>query len=341
MSSSKITNKVLFSVVIPNWNGCQHLQECLTALTRQTYKNFEVVFVDNASTDDSVIFVRQHFPQVKILEFQENIGFAGGVNAGIGVSHGLYVVLLNNDTAVESTWLENLEKAIRENPDISVFASKLVNYYNRKIIDSAGDGFDLFLGPYKIGESARSEIFDERRIVFGACGGGGCYKRELFERIGLFDEDFFAYFEDVDLSFRANWAGIRTLMVPDAIIYHKVGATSGANPSIRDRFDILRRRNYVYLIVKNYPFAFLVRYVPFIFVTHCLKFLLNLCRGRFRVAFMTQWEIVKGVPRMYLKRRAIMAERRISNSGMKSLCIPKYGGWWGFIKIKVKFGFSA
>jgi GT2 family glycosyltransferase len=312
----------LFSVIIPNWNGRHHLKECLDSLAGQTLHDFELILVDNGSTDGSVTFVREICPGAVVVELRENTGFAAGVNAGIRAARGRYAVLLNNDTAAASDWLERLADAIRENPEVWIFASKLLNYYHRETVDSAGDGFLLSSGPYKIGEHELSGNYRERRFSFGACGGGGCYRRELFAEIGLFDEDFFAYFEDADLSFRANWAGFRCLSVPDAIIYHKVAATSGANSANRDRFDIMRRRNYLFLIIKNYPPAFLARYLPIILAVHLLKFLLNLFRLRFRVAFMTQWELAVGVPKMLKKRHAILAGRRISDGEMSSRCVP-------------------
>lgn len=327
-----------FSVIIPNWNGCHHLGECLRTLAAQTFGDFETLLVDNASTDGSVAFVREHFPGVGIIELNENAGFAGGVNVGIRASRGEYVVLLNNDTAVESDWLMRLDRAISENPHIWLFASLLVNYYDRSRVDSAGDAFDLCLGPFKIGEREEVHRHLVRRMVFGACGGGGCYKHELFERIGLFDEDFFAYFEDSDLSFRANWHGLRCLAVPDAVIYHKIGGTSDADPARRDRFDIMRRRNYIFLIVKNYPSGFLLRYLPFIVASHCLAFLAAILRGRTGVALKTQREIVKGLPGMLAKRRLIMAQRRITNDDMRSRCSRKYGSWTGYLHKKITRG---
>lgn len=329
-----------FSVIIPNWNGRHHLEECLQSLQRQSFRNYEVVLVDNASRDGSVPFVREHFPGVSILELGENHGFAGGVNAGIRASRGEYVVLLNNDTAVERDWLSHLDRAVTENRHIWLFASLLVNYYDHSLVDSAGDAFDLCLGPYKIGEREPVRQHLSRRLIFGACGGGGCYRRELFDRIGLFDEDFFAYFEDSDLSFRANWSGLRCLAVPEAVIYHKVGGTSDADRASRDRFDVMRRRNYIFLIVKNYPLEFLARYAPFIVASHCLTFLTMMLRGRIGVALSTQLEIVKGLPGMLTKRRRIMARRRITNAAMKSLCCHKYGSWTGFLRKKLSRGVS-
>jgi GT2 family glycosyltransferase len=331
----------MISVVIPNWNGKHHLVKCLDSLRRQAYRDFEAILIDNGSVDGSAAFVRDNYPEVKIIELSENLGFAAGVNVGIRTAIGDYIALLNNDTEADINWLRSLSTASAENPGICFFASKLLNYYNRTVVDSAGDGLNLWLGPYKIGEKEPSENYLMQRFVFGACGGGGCYKRELFDQIGLFDEDFFAYFEDSDLSFRANLAGFRCLLVPNAVIYHKVAATSGANNRSKDRFDIMRRRNYVYFVLKNYPLSFLMYYLPFIFAVHCLKFITYLCRGRFRVAFMTQWEVVKGLPKVLEKRRAIMAGRRIGNFEIRSRCIPKYDLWRAIVRKKFGLGDNA
>lgn len=330
----------MFSVIIPNWNGKQHLEECLNSLRHQLNQDFEILLVDNGSTDGSLDYVRTVFPEVRIEALPENLGFAGGVNHGIKAAHGQVIVLLNNDTEVDSLWLENLTLAIQEHPEIAIFASKLLNYYDRDTVDSAGDAVDLALGPYKIGEKDINHKYSERCTIFGACGGGGCYKREVFEKIGLFDEDFFAYFEDTDFSFRANWAGFRCLFVPDAVIYHKVGGTSDTDQARRERFDIMRRRNFFFLIIKNYPGMFLLRYFPFIFAAHCLLFAVNLLRGCFKVAFMTQWEILKGLPAMLTKRKMILSTRCITNTEMMSRCLPKYGGWAGFTKKKLKSVFA-
>lgn len=329
------TGRKLFTVVIPNWNGRHHLQECLESLRVQSFSDLETLLVDNGSSDGSVEYVRQEWPGVEIVALPENVGFAAGVNRGIEASRGKFVVLLNNDTQVDPRWLESLAAAIRENPDVSIFASKLLNYYDRGVIDSAGDAIDLSLGPYKIGEFQPSERFSERRFIFGACGGGGCYRRELFDRIGYFDEDFFAYFEDVDLSFRANWAGFRTFLVPDAVIYHKVAATSGASSKNKDRFDILRRRNFIFLVVKNYPALFLVRHLPFIACAHVLKSVRYLLQGRVGVAFRMQRAILAGLPAMLQKRRQVMAMRKITNSEMRLLCTSKYGGTVAFLRKKL------
>ncbi|KAB0672329.1 glycosyltransferase family 2 protein [Oryzomonas sagensis] len=327
-----------FSIIIPNWNGIEHIEECLLSVGQQRFKDFDVVVVDNASTDRSVQFIHEHFPGVKVVALADNLGFSAGVNCGIRASIGKFVVLLNNDTVVAPNWLENLVKAIQDNPNVSIFASKLLNYYDRGVIDSAGDALDLSLGPYKIGEYQPKGQFSESRFIFGACGGGGCYRREIFDQIGAFDEDFFAYFEDIDLSFRANWAGIRTLFVPDAVIYHKIAATSGASSANKDRFDILRRRNFIFLVIKNYSLPLLARHLPFIMLGHVAQFLRNISQRRWRVAFETQWMILNGLSGMMRKRRQILAARMIGTGEMRELCSSKYGGTVAFLRKKLGSG---
>ena len=309
-----------FSVIIPNWNGERHLPDCLDALRNQICTDFQLVLVDNGSTDRSTFLVRTGWPDATIVELPENIGFAAAVNRGISVSRGRYVILLNNDTQAAQDWLAKLSKAVDENPELSIFASLLVNFYDRNAVDSAGDGMRLVSGPFKIGEKLSPKCFSLREYVFGACGGGGCYRKEIFNQVGLFDEDFFAYFEDADFSFRANWCGYRSMLVPDAVIYHKVGGTSNTTRQLIDKFDILRRRNFIFLVVKNYPLVSLIKYGPAILLIHVAKMLLNICKGRFRVAFQTQLNILRGLPKILAKRKLVMASRNVSSAEMISIC---------------------
>ncbi|MBI1745444.1 MAG: glycosyltransferase family 2 protein [Acidobacteria bacterium] len=317
----------MFTVVIPNWNGKHHLAECLDSLRNQAWKKFETIVVDNHSSDGSVEFVRQHYPEITLITMDTNSGFAAAVNAGIRRAGGAFVALLNNDTAVDARWLEALAAAISDNPDIQFFASHLVDYFDRRFVDSAGDGVDLDLGPYKIGTGEPVEKYGERRLVFGACGGGGCYRKDLFDQIGLFDEDFFAYYEDVDLSFRANWAGFRCLFVPDAIIYHKVGATAKADAEATRRFAVMTRRNLLMLIAKNYSPRMLLRHIPAILTIMSLRKIgaffkiRSTLRRRLTETFCPEWQFLRLWSATIKKRRAIMLTRRISDQAMEERCL--------------------
>ena len=214
------------SVVIPNWNGIPHLPECLATLGIQSFRDFEVVLVDNSSTDDSVAWVRQHHPETRVLELDENGGFSKAVNAGIRDCQAEYVALLNNDTAVEADWLDALVRALDAHPGYDFAASKMVLYHRPEVLNAAGDVYVLarFAGKNRgIGHPAVK--FEKMERVWGACAGAALYRRALFNQVGLFDEVFFLSAEDTDFNLRCLIAGKRCLYVPGAVVRHKHRAT--------------------------------------------------------------------------------------------------------------------
>ncbi|MDR3089169.1 MAG: glycosyltransferase family 2 protein [Desulfobulbaceae bacterium] len=249
------------TVIIPNWNGRALLPCCLTSLARQSARDFAVLVVDNGSTDDSAAFVRAHFPWTRLLCLPENRGFSAAVNAGIKACASPWLFLLNNDVEVEEHCLERLIAATHSYPDADFFALKMVNFHARSVLDGAGDAaFRAGVG-YRLGtmEQDRGQ-YDQDRPVFGACAGAALYRRALFQQIGLFDEDFFAYLEDVDLNFRAGRAGRRCRYLAQAVVYHIGSATSGAriNPlTVR-----LSTRNCFFVVAKNYSLPNLLRCAP-------------------------------------------------------------------------------
>ncbi|MDQ3428445.1 MAG: glycosyltransferase family 2 protein, partial [Actinomycetota bacterium] len=191
------------TVVVPNWNTREFLRPCLQSLRRQTFQDFETVLVDSASTDGSVGFVEENFPEVRVIALDENQGFSGAVNAGIEASSAELVALLNNDTEQDAGWLDALVRAAERRPEAGLFASKLVDFGDRGRLDGAGDALRRSGLPYRLGHG---EIdlgqFEEEEFVFGACAAAALYRRGVFDEVGLFDEDFFAYCEDGDVSFR-------------------------------------------------------------------------------------------------------------------------------------------
>ena len=202
------------TVVVPNWNGEIFLETCLSSLRRQSYEDFEVVLADNGSTDGSVPFVEENFPEVRVVRLPENRGFSAAVNAGIKAASpsAEHVVLLNNDTELDPGWLGALVGAADRHPEAGLFASKLVDFEDRRVLDGAGDALRKSGLPYRVGhgEVDRGQ-FERETFVFSACAAAALYRRSLFEDIGLFDEDFFSNCEDGDLSFRAQLAGYRCL----------------------------------------------------------------------------------------------------------------------------------
>jgi len=216
-------------IVIPNFNGKVFLQNCLDSLAKQSGVDFTVFVVDNGSEDGSVGFLRENYPDIKIIAWNENRGFSAAVNAGINAGSAPLIFLLNNDTELDDNCLEELLAAARTKTEYDFFAAKMLNFHDHTRLDGAGDAFILGGVGYKIGTmEADSKYYSTARQVFGACAGAALYRRKLFEEIGDFDEDFFAYLEDVDFNFRANSRGKKCWYVPEAGVYHIGSATTGS-----------------------------------------------------------------------------------------------------------------
>ncbi len=237
------------SVIIPNWNGTRYLAPCLASLRKQRFGDFEVIVVDNASTDDSVEMVQRDYPEVRLVRLPTNKGLTGGVNAGIAEARGDIIVLLNNDTEVDENWLAELVGALDAHPEASMAASKMRLFDRRDVIHSAGDYYrtDGIPGNRGVWEEDTGQ-YDNNDHVFGPCGGAAAYRRSLLDQIGLFDEDLFMYCEDVDMAWRAQLAGHRCVFAPGAVVYHHLSATGGGTLA-----SFYTGRNTIYVIAKNYP----------------------------------------------------------------------------------------
>jgi GT2 family glycosyltransferase len=297
------------SVVIPNWNGAVWLVRCLRSLRDQSYRDFELILVDNASTDDSRLVLEREYPEARWVPLSHNRGFAAAVNAGIRVARGDLIALLNNDTEVEPGWLASLVDALDRRPDVAFAASRMRSASDRNRIDGAGDAMNWYASPSKIGMQELDDgRFDVEREVFGACAGAAIYRRELFGEIGLFEESFFAYIEDVDVSFRAQLAGLRCLYVPAAVVYHVGSATAGRNSSFALR---LATRNQLLLVVRNYPWPYIWSKLPK--VLHSQYWIARgaLDEGRLPVVLSAYLAFVLQLPRALAARRRIQARRRV------------------------------
>ncbi len=245
------------SVIIPNWNGEKYLKTCFDSLYNQTFKNFEIILIDNGSEDGSVEFVKNDYSEVEIVALKENTGFSKAVNIGIKKARGIYIALLNNDTEAHPDWLRNLKSASKKYPQYYFFASKILCFDKRDTIDSAGDGIYINGRAYRRGHYQKdSPEFNKEQEVFGVCGAAAFYRKELFDKVGYFDEDFFAFYEDVDLNFRAQLAGFKCLYIPSAVVYH-IG-----HGSSKDNFWVafLCRRNEIFTLIKNMPLRLCLKY---------------------------------------------------------------------------------
>jgi len=248
-------------IVIPNWNGKRMLETCLASLQRQSAENFHVCVVDNGSDDGSVEFIQEYFPAIDVLEFPTNRGFSVAVNRGIKNGNQALVLLLNNDTELDERCLEVLLESSRLEPGYDMFALKMLAFHQRSVLDGAGDAVLRGGVGYRLGTMENdSPSYDLRKEVFGACAGAALYRRSLFARIGLFDEDFFAYLEDVDFNMRAVKAGSSCMYLPEAVVYHIGSASSGSK--INNFTVKLSTRNNIFILIKNYSIGTLIRFLP-------------------------------------------------------------------------------
>jgi GT2 family glycosyltransferase len=246
----------LLSVVIPNWNGKKFLADCIDSLKEQTFLDFEVILVDNGSTDGSAEFVEERYGGfLRIIRNSRNLGFTGGNNTGIRAAKGEYLILLNNDTWVEPTWLEELVRSTGTDDRVGMWASKVYSYFRRDQIEAVGeliywDGLNRARGQF---EQDKGQ-YDRTEEIFFPPGCGGMYRKKVLDEIGLFDEDFFAYGDDAEIGIRARLAGWKCLYVPKAVLYHK---NSGSTAPYSPLKAFYVERNRFWVTIKYFPFPLL------------------------------------------------------------------------------------
>lgn len=259
------------SVIIPNYNGEKYLKVCLDSLSRQTFDAFEIVVVDNGSSDNSNEMIRSQYKNVRLIELDRNYGFPKAVNIGIKNTSGRYFVLLNNDTEVEPEWLQKLVDCISIDNSIFSCSSNMIRFDERDTVDDAGDGYTILGWAYKTGDGDKRTRHKKNKYIFSSCAGAAIYNRSAIEKIGCFDEEFFAYMEDVDLGYRARIHGYRNVFCSDAVVYHIGSATSGSRfNSFKVR---LAARNNIYVAYKNMPALQLLLNFPFLLLGFMRKYL--------------------------------------------------------------------
>lgn len=264
------------TVVIPNYNGRNYLRDCLTSLLRGSEAP-AIIVVDNGSADESAAMVEEEFPVVKLIALPENRGFSAAVNIGIHEAETEYVFLLNNDTVVLKDTIERLEAAMERHPNAFSVAAKMLQMKNPGLVDSTGDFYCALGWAFARGKDQRSEKFREETPVFSACAGAALYRKALFEEIGDFDENHFAYLEDIDIGYRANIYGYRNYYAPGALVFH---AGSGSSGSRYNKFKVdLSSRNSIYLIYKNMPILQVLLNLPFLLLGYLVKVLFFLKKG--------------------------------------------------------------
>ena len=265
------------SVVIPNFNGIAFLDSVLASLEGQTLSNFEVILVDNGSTDGSCSFVTANYPWVHLIELSENFGFCGAVNAGIRAAKAPYVLLLNNDTEVKEDFVEEMLAAIRRHKNAFSCGARMVQYHDRDRLDDVGNYYCALGWSFARGRGKDIHAYETEDKIFSACAGAAIYRKKIIEKIGYFDEEHFAYLEDTDIGYRARIYGYENWYAPKAIVSHVGSGTSGSRYNqFKTRYS---SRNNIYLIYKNMPLLQIILNLPFLAVGFLIKFLFFAVKG--------------------------------------------------------------
>lgn len=308
------------AVVVVNHNGARFLPRCLASVLPQSYPNFEVIVVDNASADSSVHLVRDRFPQVAVIEAGRNLGFAEGCNLGIRSTDAPFVATLNNDTWVEPDWLANLVQVMQSDAQIGSCASKMVFADQPHIIDSAGVCVNTTgIAWDRLGGSTDSQDTPRPIDVFAACAGAALYRRNMLDDVGLFDPDFFIYLEDVDLSWRGQLRGWRTVYVPAARVYHVHSATARESSPLKN-FHLARNR--IWMVAKNYPSPQFWLYLPLLLLYDLTTVPYSaLLRGD-TASVHGRIAALKGLPTIWRKRHAVQRRRHTSFASLRTRFSP-------------------
>ena len=281
------------TVVIPNYNGISFLQDCLQSLFSQGpgTPKFGVLVVDNGSEDGSLDFLRDTFPNVQVKALPENTGFCHAVNLGIQMAETPYVILLNNDTKVKPGFVAGLYGAITGREDLFSVSAKMLMWDREDLLDDAGDRYCALGWAYGRGKGKPAGRYESPAEVFSACGGAAIYRKSVFDRIGLFDEQHFAYLEDLDIGWRARIYGYRNAYEPSAEVVHYGSASTGSR--YNEKKTLLAAANNVYVAGKNMPLVQLLWNLPLLLAGYLIKFLFFSGKGMGGTYLRGLWQGVK------------------------------------------------
>ena len=290
MQEKKVT------IVIPNYNGIKYIRGCMDSLYSQEGEPFEIIVVDNGSKDGSLAVLQEEYPEAKVIALAENTGFCHAVNLGIKESKTSYVILLNNDTIVKPGFVKALTEAIEERNDIFSVSPMMLSMQDENIIDDAGDGYCVLGWAYARGKGKPATKYEKRCRIFAACGGGAIYRKAMMEDIGYFDENHFAYLEDIDIGYRAGIYGYKNYYEPSAKVIHAGSATSGS------RYNTFKTNlsstNNSYMIGKNMPLFFIFINFPFLLLGFLVKAFFFSCK---KMGILYIKGYLKGIARCFTK----------------------------------------
>lgn len=296
------------SVIIVNWNSGPWLARVCAGLAAQTIDDFEVIVVDNASTDDSVRRAMPLLPQARLLPQAQNLGFAAGNNLAARIATGNWLACLNPDAVPAPDWLERLLAAAAAHPEFTIFGSHQLMAEQPERLDGIGDAYHVSGLVWRMGHGADHAAAPRRPMeIFSPCAAAALYRRDQFLDIGGFDERYFCYLEDVDLGFRMRLLGQRALYVPDAVVRHAGSASTGRHSA----FTIYHsQRNLVWTFLKNMPLPLLLLYLPAHLALNLFAIAYFALKGQGRVILKAKWDALRGLPEIMRARRALQARRR-------------------------------
>lgn len=305
------------SVVIPNFNGMAYLDGVLSSLERQTIRNFEVILVDNGSTDGSCAFVSAEYPWVHMIQLPENYGFSRAVNEGIHAARSPYVLLLNNDTEAEPDFLEEMVAALRRHKKAFSCQAKMIQLHDHDKMDDAGNYYCALGWAFARGKDKDINHYDKEQKIFSACAGAAIYRKKIIDRIGDFDEEHFAYLEDLDIGYRARIYGYENRYEPAAAVLHYGSASTGSRYNMRK--TELSSANNVCVIGKNMPLFQWILNLPFFLLGFGIKFLF-FCKKR--------------MGKLYLKGLLNGLKRSVGPVGKQTKVRFQWSHLWNYVKIQ-------
>jgi len=317
-----VTPSPKVSVVIPVWNGREHLSMVLGSLREQTTEDFDVTVVDNGSTDGTLAYLEADWPEVRAVSLPQNIGYAGGASRGVEATTGEHVAFLNDDMELEPEWIERLAAELDGDPQLGVVTSKVMFDHDRTVIYQAGYEFYTYgwcstRGVHEVDHGQ----YDARLPSVGGTGAGSIYRRAAIERAGGFDDDYFMYCEEVDLGLRVLMAGYTGLYVPEPVAYHVAGAKTGKTPEMPRR---LLYRNQLITLVKDVPWTILWRALPKVLLYLHHQYRVERTNGSARVALDAYAGFLKMLPGTLRKRRRILRRRSITVADYRSMMRSDY-----------------
>ncbi len=323
MSSGRTTGisdgEPLVSIIVVNWNGISLLKDCIESILRQTYGNYEIILVDNGSTDDSADYIEKNYPRVRLVRLPENRGFTGGNIEGLKQARGAYIALVNNDVMLAQQWVRAMVAGMGSDPHVGTCASRIVLNGSLRI-DSVGNAFTTAGSGVKQGEGEDPSRHSSTAPTWGACAAAVLYRKTMLDDVGFLDDMLYLNYEDTDLDFRSMLAGWKSIYVPEAVAHHKISSTLG---QFSDRSVYFFARNSLIVWLKDMPSALLLRYIHHRLFYELATFAYyGLAKGKWLSFIRGKCSALSLFPQILRKRKMVQRSRRVSISYLRSILIP-------------------